>query len=297
MDETDVGAIRAPSGRLPRPVRTLTRWYRSPQQELMRRELLWTLRWLKSPLGLVLLFAQLLVPILFRIMSSMDLRMTFSSPFLIRSNSIFYGFFTVAQLLLTYGAWAYLYQLRCIAPFRSGRLHDLLLSDLKATSLWPGLFMAPVAVGVCFKILLLGLTPLTGGNTFFIKNFVDFVPSFHVPLSYALFSLFHLAHGLVFTLAISAFVSCFVVPKGGGIRSALFLSLGILISVVPYRILSGVIILPLFSGEWIPIYVVARESFRLAIEILVFWICMKWLHSERFWERLRGHVEIAQPPN
>ena len=297
MAETEEGAGRAPSGRLLRSVQTLAQWYRSPQQELMHRELAWTLRWLKSPLGLACLFAQFLASLLFWIGFPMTQGAASAYTFPLG----LYRACIATQLLLTYGPWVYLYQLRAIAPFRSGRLNDLLLSDLEAKSLWPGLFVAPVAVLLCFQILLIAQSPFTGANTFFINNLVSFVPSFDAPLSYAMFILFHLVHGLFFALAISAFISCFVVPKGGVIRIVLFLIIGMLIIDVPHGIFQWVVFRLFLDrgnwGEWVWMSVLAFEFFRVAIEILVFRTCMKWLHGERFWERLRGHVEIAQPPN
>ena len=286
MDETEEGVNHTPSGRLLWSAEAWARWYRSQDQELLRRELLWALGWLKSPIGLAFLFIQLLAPLLFWIGFSKSQTVNIhigggSGPFPLRL------FCMVLQLLLTYGAWVYLYQLRVRVPLQTGRLHDLLLSDLEAKSLWPGLFMAPVAVMVCFKIFLIGLFPLTGANIFLIDSIVLPRPSSDAPLSYALFILFHLVHGLFFALAISAFVSYFVGPKGGVIRIVLFLIIGMLVFVAPFGLFRGVIYI-LFSfipasDEFIWIYALAIQFFRLAIEILIFRTCMQWLHGKRFW--------------
>ena len=297
MDETEEGAGRAPSSRLLRSVQTLAQWYRSPDQELMRRELVWTLGWLKSPLGLSLLFANALWPFLIWIISSRNLGLIASrSP--IGSYWIFYFSGLViafSQFLLSYGPWVYLYQLRAVAPLRTGRLHDLLLSDLKAESLWPGLFAAPVAVLACFTILRLGTSTLIGVyGLFFTENFGGLLLTFFTPVFYALYSLLRLAQGLVFALAINAFVSCFAVPKGGVIRIVVFLIICRLLFAAPPRILS--VILPLFPRisipeQWYWIITIVVQCCSLAIVILFFLACMKWLHSKRFWERLRDHGE------
>ncbi|MCH8218586.1 MAG: hypothetical protein IH892_17645 [Planctomycetes bacterium] len=181
------------------PLTNLAAWYRHADQELLRGEVLWTLRWLRRPFGVFGLIAY--AGLLFAKGYVSDRGMP--GPFSASGQLGLYAW------LLLFGLWSHIFRRRTLGPLQKDRLPAFLATSASGTGLWPGLLGAPIVLIASFALLaaavpLIGQM-LPGYSLLHIHPFDGY--AWVNPLGFGLIRLGHLAQHLVVWMAITAYTA------------------------------------------------------------------------------------------
>ncbi len=265
--------IRSPRRWLRRRVLVARVFFRQP---IAHHEWRWTLRWLRSPHGLILCALAL-----------------FAYPLHIGlSTYVFqvkYRYMLLALLLL----WAHLMRRRCFILNQPDRLRDLVLAPLHNRDLFPALLIAPVVIP-----LVLGSCAKAG--FLLLSQFPDFsiVDAIGALLGVIITSFLLL--GYLVTISIYVGQGCFGQP--GWIRLIVNYCLVCLVIYVPF-VLAAVALIALSMGGWV-------SNFFVSISLMLFmpvsflymfyWISRESLQSIRqmdLMEILRRQLEEIDAPS
>ncbi len=130
---------------MPSSFRLLADWYHRPEQELLRRELAWFVRWIRRPMPFLVFLALFLAIFLFRLNNHYALKVAASGKYPPSSLSWWIAYILgLGEALAVFMLLGFLLRRRTLAIFAKGRLVDLVLSDLGPKELWPALLVSPI---------------------------------------------------------------------------------------------------------------------------------------------------------
>lgn len=129
--------------------RALPRWWRMPNQFLLRYETRWALRWLRRPAGIF----WLLFPSFFWLLNKGFGFMPWDETMLgYVSSGMYMHKVSIFSLILTV-LWVWLMRKRMFLTLSPQRWQDLALTPLQGRHLWPGLMAAPVLIPMAVIVI------------------------------------------------------------------------------------------------------------------------------------------------
>jgi len=263
---------------MPTPSAILSRartWYAEPDQELLRFEMDWFLRWIKGGRGLALLIACAI----------------FS----------FIPFVALVGWLMTYGVWLYLFQRRVSGRFAQANLQEMMVLPINGRMIWPGLLAAPFAWLVAAKILKAIVTlawtqVLLGTETIGASAFSG---AFHVPALWSAGSAFlGVFSSVAYAFAFSVMVGRHTVPRATFTRLILStLLVMVLLGALSAVAMGALMFSPrMFIGQGIEIIwllpLMGGPVLMTVIYGLIGWFTLKEMRSPNGWNRV---IAKAQP--
>lgn len=287
-------------------------WYRHRDQEFLRREVDWTLRWFLRPRGLIWFVLGLLIVVLPSLFLSTDPTLVLQSP---RSGIVLLVSFF--YLLQVYSLWLSHVQKRAIAPLQKERFRDLFLTNVRPADLWPGLLAAPVISYCVLKIIptviayIISIFRGTLAESY-LTTITRLAPTIYwldplVPIFAYMTPFVFCVSSVAWIAGLTAFVVKRVLPESGYFAVGFYTVVGGIVIYLPALGLSiGAAILQLIwtfasaksGGGFAPsmqtmlfVQFVLSPTATFLMSIAVFVWSLRSLRSEKFWNKLRARAE------
>lgn len=263
-------------------------WRDHPDQELLRREFAWSMRWFRSPSGsgFLVVYPTLIVSVRFLRASLIS---SDQNPFDSLSTLLVWYTGILPPVLLLFGA-VYLFQRRTMAPLSKAELPDLISGDIDRRSIWPALLTAPVLlylVAGVIAMMISAVATLGAAGTMLLR-----IPRL------MLYPVIAVAHGA----AASAFTAFCLAPKGDWLRIVLLLFLtpvvlGLLVGIVVGVAFTRMYDLNVSQADQertaYILFGLVQPALSLTLDGALYYFSLRGLRSERMWSRLRTAAELT----
>ncbi|MEN6627776.1 MAG: hypothetical protein ABFD69_16235 [Candidatus Sumerlaeia bacterium] len=281
--------------------RAIPRWWRMPEQFLLRYEVRWSIRWLTRWPGIV----WLLFPIVFistaklcRIMST-TAGLVGEVAMRLSANRLWVFFFVMFLL------WLWLLQHRTFVMFSRHRLEDLVLTCFSGRHFWPAFLVAPVLIPgfVVFQFIagLVAVDIAANASKAFSLEYLNRITApdvvlYNVLLNHAFAAMILLALTWVLLLCIYALTARMAVKcqKEPSIPTLTMSFIGAMLRVVIYGSLGGcfAIVAAIIENFFLPITL----YFFIVVVALMKSISRNVAHLRALdtLEILRGRIETGQ---
>lgn len=265
----------------------LQEWYRRPEQEILRREIRWSIRWFRRPFGLVF--------------SAAFVGMEVYNCAVLRRTG--YNYVLPAVIGLTVlGLWVYLTKKRSLAPLRSERFGDLYLTRLTGRDLWPALITSPVFIYGVFAfaedsikaVFEIAYGPPATRSDFMVLTKIDSI-RWLVELVGRHYWVRHIAgffYDIPFIVGLTAFSLASTLPRTSYFALMVRVFIGLVLFLLPQFLLAFATFgqIGIDYAHQVLWDSLIAPLFTIAIALLAFRDSIRRLHSARKWEKLRENA-------